>query len=72
MDNVALGQVFSEYFGFSRQFSSLQMLPYSSIVRGYYIRPISGRRTKWTQSHLTPRNKKNYHYIYDQVFQVVA
>jgi hypothetical protein len=31
--------------------------PYSSsIILGWYNRPISGRRTKWTQSHLTPRN----------------
>jgi hypothetical protein len=33
-------------------------IPYSSTIRGWYNRPISGRRTKWTQSHLTPRNKK--------------
>jgi hypothetical protein len=32
----------------------------SSIVRGWYNWPISGRRTKWTQSHPTRRktNKK--------------
>jgi hypothetical protein len=28
----------------------------SSIIRGFYNRPISGRRTKWTQSHSTSRN----------------
>jgi hypothetical protein len=28
----------------------------SSIIRGWYNKLISGRRTKWTQSHLTPRN----------------
>jgi hypothetical protein len=28
----------------------------SSIIRGWYNRTISGRRTKWTRSHLTPRN----------------
>jgi hypothetical protein len=28
----------------------------SSIIRGWYNRPISGRRAKWTQSHPTPRN----------------
>jgi hypothetical protein len=28
----------------------------SSIIRGRYNRPNSGRRTKWTQSHPTPRN----------------
>jgi hypothetical protein len=27
----------------------------SSIFRAWYNRPISGRRTKWTQSHPTPR-----------------
>jgi hypothetical protein len=26
----------------------------SSIIRGWYNRPVSGRRTKRTQSHLTP------------------
>jgi hypothetical protein len=28
----------------------------SSIVWGWYSRPISGGHTKWTQSHSTPRN----------------
>jgi hypothetical protein len=31
----------------------------SSIVRVWYNRPISGLRTKWTQSHRTPRKQKN-------------
>jgi hypothetical protein len=30
----------------------------SSIIRGWYNRPISGRHTKWTQLHSTPRNWK--------------
>jgi hypothetical protein len=30
--------------------------PHSSTIRGWYDRPISGRSTKWTQSHCTPRN----------------
>jgi hypothetical protein len=32
--------------------------PHSSsfIIRGWYNKPISGRRTKWTESHPTPRN----------------
>jgi hypothetical protein len=30
----------------------------SSITRGWYNRPVSGRSTKWTQSHLTSRKKK--------------
>jgi hypothetical protein len=29
----------------------------SSIIRGWYNRPVSSRRTKWTQSHPTPRKK---------------
>jgi hypothetical protein len=32
----------------------------SSITRGWYNRPISGRRTKWNRSHPTPRNWLNY------------
>jgi hypothetical protein len=28
----------------------------SSIIWGWYNRPISDRRTKWTQAHTTPRN----------------
>jgi hypothetical protein len=30
----------------------------SSIIRGWYNRPISGRLTKWTQSHSTPKHSK--------------
>jgi hypothetical protein len=33
----------------------------SSMIRCWYNRPVSGRRTKWTQSHPTPRNKKKVH-----------
>jgi hypothetical protein len=29
----------------------------SSVIRGWYNRPISGRRTNWTQSHPTPKKK---------------
>jgi hypothetical protein len=29
----------------------------SSITRGWYNRPVSGRRTKWTQSHPTQETK---------------
>jgi hypothetical protein len=33
--------------------------PHSSpIIQGWYNRPNIGRRTKWTQSHPTPRNMK--------------
>jgi hypothetical protein len=28
----------------------------SSIIRGWYNRPASDQRTKWTQSHPTPKN----------------
>jgi hypothetical protein len=28
----------------------------TSIIQGWYNRPISDRRTEWTQSHPTPRN----------------
>jgi hypothetical protein len=43
------------------RFSLLILIPptaphSSSISRGWYNRPVSGRRTKWTQSHPTPRN----------------
>jgi hypothetical protein len=31
--------------------------PYSSIIRGWYNRANSGRCSKWTQSHPTPRNQ---------------
>jgi hypothetical protein len=34
----------------------------SSIIRGWYNRPISGRSTKWTQSHPTPRHYDRPHY----------
>jgi hypothetical protein len=30
----------------------------SSIIRGWYSRPVSGRRTKWTQSHPTKHENK--------------
>jgi tRNA U54 and U55 pseudouridine synthase Pus10 len=30
----------------------------SSIIRGWYHRPISGRRTKWTQQSVSPHTKK--------------
>jgi hypothetical protein len=38
----------------------------SSIIRGWYYRPISGRRTKWTQSHPIPRiwiEEKHYNHL---------
>jgi hypothetical protein len=32
----------------------------SSTIRVWYNRQIGGRRTKWTQSHRTPRNQNTY------------
>jgi hypothetical protein len=48
MDNAALGQVFSEYFGFltnhhSTNFSIIM------ITRGWHNRPIGGRSVEWIQ-----------------------
>jgi hypothetical protein len=57
-DKVAPEQVSSEYFDFPCQSSFHQNAPYSSIIRGWYNRPISDRCTKWTQSHLNPQNFK--------------
>jgi hypothetical protein len=56
VDEVALGQVFSECLGFSCQFSFHQML-HTDLIRGWYNRPISGQRTKWTQPHHTTTTK---------------
>jgi hypothetical protein len=59
VDKVALGQVFSEYFGLPCQFSFRRLLQSpSSIIWGWYNRPISDRRTKWTQSHPHPKKLK--------------
>jgi hypothetical protein len=56
VDKVALGQVSSEYFGFSPN------APYSSVIRGFYNRPTyqgdSGA------PNLTKFEKKKYIYIY--------
>jgi hypothetical protein len=50
---MALGRFSLEFFGFPCQSSFHQML-----IRRCYNRPIGVRRTKWTQSHPTPRKKK--------------
>jgi hypothetical protein len=56
-DENKLGQVFSEYFGFPCQFSFHRLLHIhhhlSSIIWGWYNRPNSGRRTKWTTTTTT-------------------
>jgi hypothetical protein len=52
VDKEALGQVFSEHFGFlanhSTDFSSIAM------IRGWHNRPISGRSAEWNQLDSTP------------------
>jgi hypothetical protein len=47
VNKMALGQIFSDYFGFPCQFS----------IHRLFHMPIIGRRAKWTQSHFTPRGK---------------
>jgi hypothetical protein len=56
---MALGQIFSELLRFPLPILMTPTATHSSssIIRGWYNRPNSGRRTKWTQSHPTPRNK---------------
>jgi hypothetical protein len=54
VDRAALGQVFSEYFGFlSTNFSII------IITRGWQNRPISGRSAEWTQLDYTPPHYTN-------------
>jgi hypothetical protein len=62
VEKLALGEVFTDWFGLPCQFSFHRLAtPSSSIIRGWHNRPISGARTKWPQSHPTPGNyKKNY------------
>jgi hypothetical protein len=62
VDKVALGQVFFKDFGVSYQLIPIPPIaPHSSsspIIRGWYDRPNSGRRTKWTQSRPIPREEE--------------
>jgi hypothetical protein len=58
VEKMALGQVLSEGFGFPCQFSSTACFFFIIIIREWYNRPISGRRTKWTQYHPIPTKKK--------------
>jgi hypothetical protein len=53
VDKVALGRVFSEYFGFPCQSSFHQILHHHNHP-GKYNRQISGRRAEWTQLKSTP------------------
>jgi hypothetical protein len=56
---LTLGQVFSEF--------SPSTIPnsLSSTIRGWYNRQNSDRLTKWIQSRLTPKKKKNYGGFFD-------
>jgi hypothetical protein len=49
---------FLKVLWFACQFSFHKLLHILYIIRGWYSRPISDRRTKWTQSHPAPRDKK--------------
>jgi hypothetical protein len=62
--------VIGNYFGTVEGFLRVLLFPLtilipptaphsSSIIRGWYNRPISGRRTKWTQSQPTPTHERN-------------
>jgi hypothetical protein len=57
-EKVAVGQVFSEYFGFLCQTSFI------IITQGWHNRPIGGRSAGWTQLDsipIVPNEKKNYY-----------
>jgi hypothetical protein len=56
VDKVALGQVFSECFVFSANSHSTDSSTLIIYRPGLVQYASSGRRTKWTQSHPTPRN----------------
>jgi hypothetical protein len=61
VDKMALGQVFSEYFGFPCQSSFHRKFSILTITRGRYNRTVNGRGVEWTQFGLHPRlcaNKK--------------
>jgi hypothetical protein len=49
---VALGQVFSKYFGFPCHSFHQILHPHNHL--GRYNRPVSGRRAEWTQFGLHP------------------
>jgi hypothetical protein len=60
VDKMAIGQIFSEYYGFLCQSSFHQILHHSHTGQVQYAR--SGRRAEWTQFGLPPptlRIKKN-------------
>jgi hypothetical protein len=51
---VALGQVFSEYFGFPCKSSFHQKFSILTITRGRYNRTVNGSGAEWTQFGLHP------------------
>jgi hypothetical protein len=57
VDKMTLGVGFLRVLRFPLPILIPPTVPHSSsIIWGWYNRPISGRCTKWTQSHPTPRN----------------
>jgi hypothetical protein len=58
VDKAALGQVFSEYFGFPCQSTDFSII---IITRGWHNRPLSGRIVEWTLiPHPPMQIKKKY------------
>jgi hypothetical protein len=55
MDEVALGEVFSEFFGFPNLVPFHRGSPYSHFICGMDKRPVGGRSSQ-TQSHLIDMN----------------
>jgi hypothetical protein len=53
VDKAALGQVFSECFGFLCQSHSTNF-SIITITRGWHNMPIGGRSAEWTQLDSTP------------------
>jgi hypothetical protein len=60
-------EVFSEYFGFPcKAFHQLLHILHHPSFGAGNNRPYTGRRTKWTQSHSTPRNlNKTRYYVHN-------
>jgi hypothetical protein len=60
LDKVALGQVFLRVLRFPLPILIAPTVPRSpfTIIRGWYNRPTSGRRTDWTQCQHTQRIKR--------------
>jgi hypothetical protein len=54
VEKAALGQVFSEYFGFPCQSSFHPNFSTIIITRGWHNMPTGGRSAEWTQLDSTP------------------